>query len=272
MNLISQLKRTIYILFLGILASVNIAHGQEPIETEPSHDTVAIDITAIAVEMDSGATAVTSAMAIDTVGIDTSAIAVELDSTDEARLLFRILDPLLPDIVLEQLSDSVYQMVRVNDDIYGQITEVTGDNQKALFKLYDNYRWNETHPYTFDKAFEYILTEDIDIIAMVAHNTPAVYITYCSQMPLCNHLAYLIEFDSTGRYTVFEMESRDGKDVAMFNYTLDHVNEVSDTYIYPLNDLKKAPKPNFWQGFGKVATSIAGSVLVAALLTLLLLL
>lgn len=265
-------KRFIYILLLCILADINVAYGQEPIATKPSQDSITIDTSAIAVEMDSGFAETPVALGIDTIGIDTAAIAIDLDSTDEAQLLFRILDPLLPEVVLEQLSDSVYQMVRVDDEIYGQITEITGDKQKVMFKLYDNYRWNETHPYAFDKVYEYILTEALDIIVMVAHNAPAAYITYCSQMPLCNHLAYLIEFDTLGRYTIFEMESRDGKDVAMFNYTLDHVNEAADTYIYPLNDLKKAPKKSFWQSFGKVATSIAGSALIAALLMLLLLL
>lgn len=267
-----MVKRFIYILLLGILADINAAYGQEPIVTNPSQDTVTIDMSAIAVEMDSGLAPDSVSMGIDTVGIDTSAIAIELDSTDEAQLLFRILDPLLPDVVLEQLSDSVYQMVRVDDEIYGQITEITGDKQKVLFKLYDNYRWNETHPHTFDKVFEYILTETLDIIVMVSNDAPAAYITYCSQVPLCNHLAYLVEFDTLGRYTIFEMESHDGKDVAMFNYTLDHVNAAADTYIYPLNDLKKAPKKSYWESFGKVATSIAGSALVAGLLMLLLLL
>lgn len=262
---------TIY-LILGILACINIAHGQNPAGNQPQQDTATIDMSAIAVEMDSGLTETPVALGIDTTGIDTASIAIDLDSTDEAQLLFRIIDPLLPDVVLEQLSDSVYQMVRVDDEIYGQITEITGDKQKVLFKLYDNYRWNETHPYTFDKVYEYILTEDLDIIVMVSHNAPAAYITYCSKVPLCNHLAYLVEFDTLGRYIIFEMESRDGKDVAMFNYTLDYVNEATGTYIYPLNDLKKAPKKSFWQSFGKVATSIAGSALVAALLMLLLLL
>lgn len=253
-------------------------HAQEPV-TNPV-PVQEFDPTAVAVEMDSSETAEleldTNKIAVqyaDTVGIDTSAIAVDLDSIDEAQLLFRILDPILPDVVLEQLSDSVFQMVRVNDDIYGKIMEISGEKRKVFFKLYDNYRWNETHPYIFEKVYEYILTEDIDIIAMIAKDKPAVYVTFCSRKPLCNHLAYLIEFSSEARgYTIFEMESRNGADVAMFNYTLDNVNEAANTYIYPVNDLKKAPKKSFWNEFGKVATSVAGGALVALLLTLLLLL
>ena len=260
------MKRVLYIL-LGLLTGINLSYGQIQVQ-----DTITIDTSAIAVEIDSDSdsTAMPATMIADTAAIDTSAIAQDMDSTDVAQLLFRILDQLLPEVELEQLSDSVYQFVRINDDIYGKILEVSGDKKKVLFKLYDNYRWNETHPFRFDDVYEYILTDDLDIIVMVASEPPAAYITYCSPKLVCNHLAYLVEFDTLGRYSMFELESRDGVDVAMFNYTLEHVNEAAGTYIYPLNELQKTPKKSFWQQFGKVATSVAGSVLVAGLLLLLL--
>lgn len=260
------MKRKI-IIILSILAGLNQSYGQNK-----AQDTIAIDTSAIAVEMDSVSdhTDMPITMISDTVGIDTSAIAIDMDSNDASQVLFRIIDPLLPYIELEQLSDSVYQFVRANDDIYGKIQEVTGDKKKVLFKLYDNYRWNETHPYTFGEVYEYILTDELDIIVMVSSDPPSVYITYCSPKLVCNHLAYLVEFDTLGRYSIFEQESRNGADVAMFNYTLDHVSEASGTYIYPINELQKTPKKNFWHQFGKIATSVAGSVLVAGLLMLLL--
>lgn len=263
------------------------------------------DSTAIAIDMDSTDTGLpvpdTSRAQAPTGVFDPTAIAIDMDSTDTAaysypydyetppystddsgtidtalaNALFRAIDKLLPDVELSYMADTVYRLYRIDNNYYGEIKQVTGNAKSVDFKIASEQEgiYGITHSHTFDQAYEFMLTDDIDVIVLVSDNGHALYLAYCSPERLCNHLAYLIELDSTS-ISVYELDSESNADVAMFNYTLDHVNSFSGSTIYPLSDIEqpaKFKKNRSISHWGTVATSVAGSILAGVTVILLLL-
>ena len=248
-----------------------------------------------------------SAIAIDstTINIDSSAIAIDLDSTDidfywdnddfytpiyvdsnaapidtaKAKLLFKVIDNLLPYVRTNYINDTLYRLIASDYSIYGRkIKKITGNGTTVDFKLTGDYALKIARKtsHTFNQAYEYVIENDVDVIVLVSDDGKALYMAFCSDKPLCNHLAYLMEFEDN-EYAIYELDSEDGADVAMFNYTLENVNRASGSDIYPIADIQKAPadaqtKKKASSDWYTVTMSVTGSVLVAGLLIILLIL
>ena len=240
------------------------------------------DSTAIAIDMDSTDTdmpvadtaAYSYPSALETQSYTTSGYST-ID-TIMAKRLFRTIDKYLPNVEARLLADSIYCLYRLDDNEYGEIKKITGDARTVNFKL--NSAQNEVygikHSHTFNQVYEFVLTDNVDVIVLVSEDKHAFYMAYCSPDRLCNHLAYLMELNGTSA-NIYELESDAGADVAMFNYTLNQVNLEAGADTYPLGDLEKRPKVKKNKGLSEVGTillSISGPTLIGILLSLLLML
>ena len=207
---------------------------------------------------------------------DTGAAPVD---TARAKMLFKAIDKLLPYVRTNYINDTLYRLIATDYSLYGRkIKKITGNGTTVDFKLTGDYALKITRKtsYTFNQAYEYVIEDDVDVIVLVSDDGKAAYMAFCSDKPLCNHLAYLMEFENH-EYSIYELDSEDGADVAMFNYTLDNVNRTSGSDIYPIADIQKAPanattKKKASSSLYTTTMTVTGSILVGGLLILLLLL
>ena len=245
--------------FLFVVSVLGTAYAQV--------SATSFDSTAIAIEMDT--TVTTDGQHAD----DTAAVSID---TAKANLLFKAIDKLLPSVRTSYIADSLYRLLCIDDELYGGIKKVTGTKNTVNFTLRNPFdmQYNMKRTYTFNQVFEYVLDDDLDVIIMVSDDGKASYIAYCSNRRLVNHLAYLMEFKDRECF-IYELNSTDGADVAMFNYTLENVCIASGSTIYPIGDIEQAPKqqkektsPDWFT----ITMSSVGSVLATCLLVVLLLL
>lgn len=263
-------KQLLLILTLCSVARWSIAQS-DSVQTQLNDGSSVVLATPDSSTFDSTAVAIDSLDSFDNMQIDSSAIALDMDTNSADAMLFKVLDRRLPYIELEQLNDTIFSLIRTDEQGIDKIRSITGEGTSMTFVLNDSYstRYKMKRTYTFDYAFEYILDDDIDIIALVSATNPVVYVAYCTPHHCTNHLGYLYEFENNN-YRVYEFESQKGSDVAMFNYTLSNINTKSGSAIYPIADLAAEPGKDFWQSFGIAATTAGGCLLAAVLLLLLL--